>query len=175
MEKEVKQMEAKSETTKGRGLIFTMNSMSLSEGLGRLLGRLIGFQRKVIFRGLSMSNIIECLLFGNSFWYDMINYSLLEAGRSAIYGLTHWLGYIIINVRMAIIAYRTRIRAYSVVLHVRLLQLIERSKDSADIFRSISPRHQDRGSGDAVSHHDNLRRVQPCSASAAVSALFIYI
>ena len=40
------------------------------------------------------------------------------------------------------------------VIRVRFLQLVEREKASADDFRTTSPRHQDRGSGDTESHNE---------------------
>ena len=60
---------------------------------------------------------------------------------------------------------------YSEELRVRFLGLAERhAQVSTDAFRSTSPRHQDRGSGDAVSNHDNLRRNLSIAVVAAVSA-----
>lgn len=48
---------------------------------------------------------------------------------------------------------------YSERLHVIFLQLKERVTISRDASRKIVPRHQDRGSEDAVSHNDNLEEV----------------
>lgn len=62
---------------------------------------------------------------------------------------------------------------FSADLRVRFHQLTERFKKLRGFFRKVVPRHQDRGSGDAVSHYDNLRRALAYSASAAVSAQFI--
>lgn len=62
---------------------------------------------------------------------------------------------------------------FSAELRIRFLQLTECSKRLKSFFRKVVPRHQDRGSGDAVSHYDNLRRALAYSASAAVNAQFI--
>ena len=60
--------------------------------------------------------------------------------------------------KMSQSGYRMRAVAFSEKLHVRFLRLDERIKVSADIFRTASPRHQDRGSGDADSHNDNFKK-----------------
>ena len=79
-------------------------------------------------------------------------------------------------VEISLSSMRERAIAFSAVLRVQFLHLIERVEESADIFRSISPRHQDRGSGDAVSDNDNLEKERKpyIAAVAAVRATFTY-
>ena len=79
-------------------------------------------------------------------------------------------------VEISLSSMRERAIVFSAVLRVQFLHLIERAKESADIFRSVSPRHQDRGSGDAVSDNDNLEKERKpyIAAVAAVRATFTY-
>ena len=72
---------------------------------------------------------------------------------------------------------RMRAIVFSEVLHVRFLRLAERVKASADVFRMASPRHQDRGSGDAVTDNDNLekRKESPISLRLRQIAQRLYI
>ena len=53
---------------------------------------------------------------------------------------------------------KNQVSSYDSVILVRFLQLVERLKASVDDFRTTSPRHQDRGSGDADSHNDNFEK-----------------
>ncbi len=72
---------------------------------------------------------------------------------------------------------RMRAVVFSELLHVRFLQLAERIKASVDVFCKALPRHQDRGSGDAVTDNDNLAKKERkpyIAAVAADCATFIY-
>ena len=71
---------------------------------------------------------------------------------------------------------RVRAVVFSEKLRVRFLRLTERAKASLDVFRKVSPRHQDRDSGDAVTDNDNLMKERKAyiAAVAADCATFIY-
>ena len=69
---------------------------------------------------------------------------------------------------------RVRAIVFSEELLVRYLHLVEWIRASVDVLRKAVLRHQDRGSGDAVSHNDNLKKeCLNVPAVAAVRATYI--
>ena len=153
MEKEVKRMKMEIGITEGRRIVF--ESETLIVLIGRAYQKLGNMVRRANRRPLYLATLIDWFFCGGSL-HESLAVTMLNAGRAVIYGISHWLGYVLLDLKAAAVDYRTRVVIYSEKIHVRLLQLADRVKVSADIFRLASPRHQDRGSGDAVSHNDNF-------------------
>ena len=154
MEKEVNGMASlRFILSEGRRVEFGLDSKVLSALLSRVYQRLsVGRIRASTFFFTVAHDLMHLLL-----WpvWNLVD-SLVDEDLPSI---TSLFGKLFDRaVEMSLSSMRERVIAFSAVLRVQLLHLIERAKESADIFRSVSPRHQDRGSGDAVSDNDNLEK-----------------
>ena len=156
MEKEVKKMSMKLSFVGEGRLVFSLNSGLLAMAIKRAYHKIYAGSRYVF----TLAHDLIHWLFPELF--------LLDDGLPSIYSLLEQLDPYATeksngNNRMRAVAFSER-------LHVRFLHLAERVKASVAVIRKALSRHQDRGSGDAVSHHDNLRRNLSIAAVAAVSA-----
>ena len=162
MEKEVRKMSLRLDFTEGRRLVFGLNSGLLAVAIRRAYHKIYAGSRYVF----TLAHDLIHWLFPELF--------LLDDSLPSLCSLLDWFdpdatersnG----NNRMNAIVFSERLR-------VSFLCLAERSRASINASRKASPRHQDRGSGDAVSDNDNLKKERKIyiAAVAAVRATFIY-
>ena len=162
MVKEVKRMSLKLEITEGRRIVFGLDS-----ALFRVL------IRRAYHKVYAGSRYLFTLAHDLFHWL-MPELYLLEDGLPSICSLLDW--FYPYTTEKSNGDNRLRAVVFSERLHVRFLHLAERKKASVDVFRKASPRHQDRGSGDAVTDNDNLMKERKAyiAAVAADCATFIY-
>lgn len=161
MEKEVKKMSLKLDFTEGRRLVLGLDSALFRVLIKRAYHKIYAGSRYIF------------TLAHDLFHWLLPELYLLDDGLPSICSLLDWFDPH--AAEMSNGGNRLRTIVFSERLHVRFLHLAERVKASADVFRKASPRHQDRGSGDAVTDNDNLNKEWLIlSAVAAVRATFIY-
>ena len=162
MVKEVKRMSLKFEITEGRRIVLGLDSTLFSALISRVYRKVYAGSRYIF------------TLAHDLFHWLMPELYLLEDGLPSICSLLGWFDPYAAEMSQS--GNRVRAVVFSEKLRIRFLCLTERAKASLDVFRKVSPRHQDRDSGDAVTDNDNLMKERKAyiAAVAADCATFIY-